>query len=84
MIIVGIEPLEVERGLFAGEIGCPDCSGVLRPWGSARRRVLRCAAAVASFRKYFLKHRYIYLKDIIASGIQRFFHRFPSEKASTI
>ena len=46
MIIVGIEPLEVERGLFAGEIGCPDCSGVLRPWGSARRRVLRCATAV--------------------------------------
>ena len=43
MVIVGIESLEVERGLFAGEFVCPDCSGVLRPWGSARRRVLRCA-----------------------------------------
>ena len=42
MIIVGIESLEVERGLFAGEFVCPECSGVLRPWGSARRRVLRC------------------------------------------
>ena len=43
MIIVGIEPLEVERVLFAGEVGCPDSPGRLRPWGSARRRVLRCA-----------------------------------------
>jgi hypothetical protein len=46
VIIVGIELLEVERGLFAGEIGCPDCPGVVRPWGSARRRVLRCARGV--------------------------------------
>lgn len=45
MIIVGIELLEVERELFAGEVGCPDCPGMLRPWGSARRRVLRCATA---------------------------------------
>jgi len=43
VIIVGIESLEVESGLFAGEFVCPDCSGVLRPWGSARRRFLRCA-----------------------------------------
>jgi len=32
---------EVERALVAGELGCPDCGGRLRPWGSARRRVLR-------------------------------------------
>lgn len=44
MIIVGIDLVEVERGLLAGEIGCPDCSGGLRPWGSARWRVLRCSA----------------------------------------
>ncbi len=43
MVIVGIDPLEVERGLLAGEIGCPDCSGWLGPWGWARRRVLRCS-----------------------------------------
>lgn len=43
MIIVGNEPVEVDSGLFGGEIGCPDCEGVLRPWGTARRRVLRCA-----------------------------------------
>ncbi len=45
MIIVGIDLVEVERGLSAGEIGCPNCAGGLRPWGSARRRVLRCSEA---------------------------------------
>ena len=44
MIIVGNDRLEVESELLAGGFGCPACSGVLRPWGSARRRVLRCAA----------------------------------------
>ncbi len=43
MIIVGNDRLEVESELLAGGFSCPDCSGVLRPWGSARRRVLRCA-----------------------------------------
>ena len=43
MIIVGNDRLEVESELLAGGFGCPDCSGVLRPWGSARGRVLRCA-----------------------------------------
>ena len=46
MIIVGNEPVEVENGLLAGGFCCPDCSGVLRPWGSARRRVLRCVGGV--------------------------------------
>jgi hypothetical protein len=45
VIIVGIDVVEVERELLAGEIVCPDCSGGLRPWGSARRRVLRCSEA---------------------------------------
>ena len=44
MIIVGNDRLEVESELLAGGFDCPACSGVLRPWGSARRRVLRCAA----------------------------------------
>ena len=43
MIIVGNESVEVEGVLVAGGFGCPDCSGLLRPWGWARRRVLRCA-----------------------------------------
>jgi hypothetical protein len=42
VIIVGNDRVEVESGLLAGEFGCPACSGMLRPWGSARRRVLRC------------------------------------------
>ena len=46
MIIVGNDLAEVESGLFAGGLGCPDCPGLLRPWGSARRRVLRCADGV--------------------------------------
>ncbi len=41
MKIVGTDELEVERALVAGELGCPDCGGRLRPWGSARWRVLR-------------------------------------------
>jgi Homeodomain-like domain len=43
VIIVGNDRLQVESELLAGGVGCPACSGVLRPWGSARRRVLRCA-----------------------------------------
>lgn len=31
----------VETRLVAGEIGCADCGGELRPWGYARRRTLR-------------------------------------------
>lgn len=44
MIIVGNDRLQVESELLSGGFCCPACSGVLRPWGSARRRVLRCAA----------------------------------------
>lgn len=50
MKIVGTDPLEVERALLAGELGCPDCAGRLYPWGWARWRVLRCGEVV-------LRHR---------------------------
>ncbi len=41
MIIVGTDVAEVERALVAGELDCPDCGGGVRPWGSARWRVVR-------------------------------------------
>lgn len=41
MVMVGTDPVEVERALAAGELCCPGCSGVLRPWGHARWRSLR-------------------------------------------
>lgn len=31
----------VDRDLCAGRVTCPTCDGVLRPWGWARRRLLR-------------------------------------------
>lgn len=31
----------VDRDLSAGRVACPACEGVLRPWGWARRRLLR-------------------------------------------
>ena len=43
MKIVRSDVDEVERGLFAGELSCPGCGGQLRPWGSARWRVVRRA-----------------------------------------
>ncbi len=39
--IVGTDALEVERALVAGEFSCPGCGGRLRPWGTARWRVVR-------------------------------------------
>lgn len=41
MKIVGTDAGEVERALIAGELACPDCGDRLRPWGSARWRVVR-------------------------------------------
>lgn len=41
MLIVGSDPLEVERSLQAGKLVCPGCEGVLRPWGHARWRSSR-------------------------------------------
>lgn len=41
MVMVGNDPVEVERSLVAGELVCPSCSGVLAPWGNARWRSSR-------------------------------------------
>jgi hypothetical protein len=40
----------VEARLLTGGIECPDCGGVLAPWGWARRRVLRDADGVVRVR----------------------------------
>ena len=39
--MVGTDPVEVERLLLTGELACPSCAGVLRPWGHARWRSSR-------------------------------------------
>lgn len=41
MLMVGTDPLEVERLLAGGELHCPGCAGELRPWGYARSRGVR-------------------------------------------
>jgi transposase-like protein len=41
MLIVVNDSTHVEQELRAGGISCPHCGGELRPWGHARRRVLR-------------------------------------------
>lgn len=41
MLIVADDIDRTERELTAGELGCPDCQGELRPWGHARARRLR-------------------------------------------
>jgi hypothetical protein len=41
MVMVGTDPVEVDRRLVAGEVGCPGCGGRLRPWGHARWRTTR-------------------------------------------
>jgi hypothetical protein len=41
VLTVGAGVRDVERQLRAGRLGCPGCSGVLRPWGHARCRVVR-------------------------------------------
>jgi hypothetical protein len=43
--MVGTDASAVEADLVAGRLACPDCEGVLGPWGWARRRVLRRRAA---------------------------------------
>ena len=35
---VEADPVRVESRLAAGQVDCPDCPGVLRPWGWARPR----------------------------------------------
>jgi hypothetical protein len=41
MLMVDTDPAAVERLLLAGELSCPACCGVLRPWGHARWRSSR-------------------------------------------
>jgi hypothetical protein len=41
LLIVGTNPLEVDRLLTGGGLRCPGCAGELRPWGHARRRGVR-------------------------------------------
>ncbi len=38
MVTVEADPVGVESRLMTGRVGCPGCSGVLRPWGWARPR----------------------------------------------
>lgn len=38
MVTVEADPVRVESRLAAGEVECPGCLGVLRPWGWARPR----------------------------------------------
>ena len=41
MLTVKHDLSSVESDLFAGRLCCPGCGGVLRPWGWARRRLIR-------------------------------------------
>ena len=41
MVTVEADHARVESRLVGGLLGCPDCSGVLRPWGWARSRRVR-------------------------------------------
>lgn len=41
MLMVGTDPVEVERMLAGGLLVCPGCAGRLRPWGWARWLVWR-------------------------------------------
>lgn len=41
MLIVDLDPGVVERALVSGELECPGCAGVLRPWFYARWRNIR-------------------------------------------
>jgi len=41
MHMVEADEAAVDKKLRAGEYPCPACEGELRPWGHARRRMLR-------------------------------------------
>jgi hypothetical protein len=45
-VTVEADPARVEFRLTAGQVRCPDCPGVLRPWGWARPRVVHGIAEV--------------------------------------
>lgn len=50
MLSVENDPARVDAGLRAGLLTCPHCAGELRPWGSARPRVLRLRQGESRFR----------------------------------
>ncbi|MFW6690476.1 DUF6431 domain-containing protein [Streptomyces sp. MAR4 CNX-425] len=50
VLTVEADAVRVEARLLAGGIECPDCGGVLAPWGWARRRVLRSVKGVVRVR----------------------------------
>ena len=50
MLMVGTDPLEVDRLLTGGELRCPGCAGELRPWGHARSRGVRDEVGVVTLR----------------------------------
>jgi hypothetical protein len=41
VVMVGTDPVEVDRRLLAGELACPCGGGQLSPWGHARARWVR-------------------------------------------
>jgi hypothetical protein len=46
LVTVEADQVRVESRLVAGQVGCPDCPGVLRPWGWARPRGVHGVAGV--------------------------------------
>ena len=46
LVTVEADQVRVESRLVAGQVGCPDCPGVLRPWGWARPRGVQGLAGV--------------------------------------
>ncbi|MFE0418361.1 MULTISPECIES: hypothetical protein [Streptomyces] len=50
VLTVEADETRVEARLLAGRMECPDCGGVLGPWGWARHRVLRDAKGLVRLR----------------------------------
>jgi hypothetical protein len=50
VLTVRADAVKVEAALVAGALACPGCGGVLRPWGWARRRVLRGGSSPVAVR----------------------------------
>ena len=44
MLTVNHDGVSVESDLAGGRLACPECEGVLRPWGWARERLIRHGA----------------------------------------
>lgn len=48
VLIVWNDPARVEAALCSGELSCPHRDGQLRPWGSARLRILRSRSGAST------------------------------------